>query len=126
MPDLTIDGFVDDVARRSNIDPTAAETAVGTILSVIQQETNPSTVTQLFDHLPGAADLAQKHAVAGKVIGADAGVMVAAVAQIEQTGLTLEEIKNVGGGLLSYIKDVDPALAKEIGDTVPGLREHLA
>ena len=38
MPDLTIDGFVDDVARRSNIDPAAAETAVGTILSVIQQE----------------------------------------------------------------------------------------
>src|SRR6476620_5395338 len=139
MPDLTIDGFVDDVARRSNIDPAAAETAVGTILSVIQQEANPSTVTQVFDHLPGAADLAQKHVVvagsgigmggalsslAGKVIGADAGVMVAAVAQIEQTGLTLEQIKNIG--LLPYIKDVDPALAKEIGDTVPGLREHLA
>jgi len=52
--------------------------------------------------------------------------MVAAVAQIEQTGLTLEQIKNIGGGLLSYIKDVDPALAKEIGDTVQGLREHLA
>ena len=49
MPDLTIDGFVDDVARRSNIDPAAAETAVGTILSVIQQEANPSTVTQVFD-----------------------------------------------------------------------------
>ena len=60
MPDLTIDGLVDDVARRSNIDPAAAETAVGTILSVIQQEANPSTVTQVFDHLPGAADLAQK------------------------------------------------------------------
>ena len=64
--------------------------------------------------------------LAGKVIGTDAGVMVAAVAQIEHTGLTLEQIKNIGGGLLSYIKDVDPALAKEIGDTVPGLREHLA
>jgi hypothetical protein len=38
----------------------------------------------------------------------------------------LEQIKNIGGGLLSYIKDFDPALAKEIGDTVPGLREHLA
>src|SRR6478752_175704 len=141
MSDLTIDSFVDDVAKRSNIDPAAAETAVGTILSVIQQEANPSSVTQVFDHLQGAADLAQKHAVvagsgtgmggalsslAGKVIGADAGVMVAAVAQIEQTGLTLEQIKNIGGGLLSYIKDVDPALAKEIGDTVPGLREHLA
>jgi hypothetical protein len=63
MPDLSIDGLVDDVARRSNIDPAAAETAVGTILSVIQQEANPSTVTQVFDHLPGAADLAQKHVV---------------------------------------------------------------
>ena len=88
MPDLTIESFVDDVARRSNIDPAAAETAVGTILSVIQQEANSSKVAQLFDHLPGAADLAQKHAVvagsgsgmggalsslAGKVIGADAG-----------------------------------------------------
>jgi hypothetical protein len=141
MPDFTIEGFVDELAKRSNIDPEAAETAVGTILSVIQQEANPSSVTQLFDHLPGATALAQKHVVvagsgtgmggalsslAVKVIGADAGVMVAAVTQIEQTGLTLEQIKNIGGGLLSYIKDVDPALAKEISDTVPGLREHLA
>ena len=141
MPDLTIDGFVDDLARRSNIDPAAAETAVGTILSVIQQEAKFFKRDASLRPLTGAAELAQKHAVlagsgtgmggalsslAGKVIGADAGVMVAAVAQIEQTGLTLEQIKNIGGGLLSYIKDVDPALAKEIGDTVPGLREHLA
>jgi hypothetical protein len=141
MPDLTIESFVDDVARRSNIDPAAAETAVGTILSVIQQEANSSKVAQLFGHLPGAADLAQKHAVvagsgsgmggalsslAGKVIGADAGIMVAAIAQIEQTGLSMEQIKNIGGGLLSYIKDADPALAKEIGDTIPGLRDHFA
>lgn len=71
MPDLMIDSFIDDVAKRSNIDPAAAETAVGTILSVIQQEANSSTVTQLFDHLPGAADLAQKHAV---VAGSGAGM----------------------------------------------------
>jgi hypothetical protein len=141
MPDLTIESFVDDVARRSNIDPVAAETAVGTILSVIQQEANSSKAAQLFGHLPGAADLAQKHAVvagsgsgmggalsslAGKVIGADAGIMVAAIAQIEQTGLSMEQIKNIGGGLLSYIKDADPALAKEIGDTIPSLRDHFA
>jgi hypothetical protein len=140
MPDLTIENFVDDVARRSNIDAAAAETAVGTILSVIQQEGDPSNVTRLFDHLPGAADLAQKHAVvagsgtglggalsslAGKVIGADAGVVIAAIAQIEQTGLTLQQAKNVGGGLLSYIKDIDPALAKEVFDAIPGLRDHL-
>jgi nucleoid DNA-binding protein len=53
MPDLTIESFVEDIARRSNIDPAAAETAVRTILSVIQQEADPSKVSQLFGHLPG-------------------------------------------------------------------------
>jgi hypothetical protein len=52
MPDTTIESFVDDIAKRSNIDPAAAETAVGTILSAIQQEGNPSKVQQLFDHCP--------------------------------------------------------------------------
>jgi predicted transcriptional regulator with HTH domain len=140
MPDSTIESFVDEIARRSKIDPAAAETAVGTVLSVIQQEGNPSKVAQLFSDLPGAADLAQKHAVvsgsgtgvggalsslAGKFIGADAGVMVAAVAQIEQTGLSLQQIKNIGGGLLSYIEDANPTLAKEILDKIPSLRDHL-
>ena len=140
MADLTIESVVDDVARRSNIDPAAAETAVGTILSVIRQEGDPTKVTKLFDLLPGASELAQKHAVAagagsgiggalsslaGKFVGADAGLVVAAIAQIEQTGLTLQQAKDVGGGLLSYVSDLDPALAKEIFDKVPGLREHL-
>src|SRR5215510_7531347 len=141
MAEATIETFVDDVAKRSGIDPAAAETAVGTILSVIQQEGNPSKVAQLFGDLPGAADLAQRHPVvsgsgggvggvlsglAGKLIGADAGVMVAAVAQIEQTGLTLQQIKNIGGGLVSYLEDTNPTLAKEILDKLPSLRDHLA
>jgi hypothetical protein len=90
--------------------------------------------------LPGAAELAQKYPVvpgsgggiggalsglASKVIGADAGVMVAALAQIEQTGLSIQQVKNIGGGLLSYIEDVNPALAKEIFDKIPSLRDHL-
>jgi len=43
--------------------------------------------------------------LAGKLIGADAGVMVAALAQIEQTGLSLQQIKNVGSGLISYLEE---------------------
>jgi hypothetical protein len=54
MPDSTIESFVDEIAQRSKIDPAATETAVGTILSVIQQEGNPSKVAQLFSALPGA------------------------------------------------------------------------
>jgi hypothetical protein len=111
MAAAIIQSFVDAIAVKANIDPEAAETAVGTILSAIQQEGNPAKVTQLFKQLPGAADLAQKRVVvvgsgggmlgalsglADKVIGGDAGILVAAMAQIETTNLSVPQIKNIG------------------------------
>jgi len=141
MATATIQSFVDAIAAKADVDPAAAETAVGTILSAIQQEGDAGKVTQLFNQLPGAADLAQKHAVvagsaggmlgalsglASKVVGADAGILVAAMAQIEETNLTLQQIKNIGTALLSYIKEsANPALAKEIFDSIPSLRDHF-
>ncbi|MGO8843032.1 MAG: hypothetical protein ACLQF1_18455 [Methyloceanibacter sp.] len=141
MATATIQSFVDAIAVKADIDPAAAETAVGTILSAIQQEGDPAKVTQLFNQIPGAADLAQKHAVvvgsgggllgalsgvASKAIGANAGIIVAAMAQIEETNLSLQQIKNIGAALLSYIKEsANPALANEIFDSIPSLRDHF-
>src|SRR4051794_3102738 len=88
---ITIQSFVDEIATRAKIAPDAAETAVGTILFVIQAEGSATKVDELFQQLPGAADLAQKHAVvagsgggilgtlsgvADKVVGGDAGMLV--------------------------------------------------
>ena len=141
MAEETIQTFVDAIATRASIDPAAAETAVGTILSVIQQEGDAAKVSQLFNYLPGAANLAQQHPVvvgsgsgvggalsglASKVMGSDAGIIVAALAQIEQTNLSIEQIKNIGSATLSYIKDANPALAKEVFDRIPGLQKHFA
>ena len=64
--------------------------------------------------------------LASKVVGTDAGIIVAALAQIEQTNLSTEQIKNIGSALLSYIKDVNPALAKEVFDRIPSLQKHFA
>jgi len=141
MATTTIQSFVDAIAIKANIDPASAETAVGTILSAIQQEGDPSKVTQLFDQIPGAADLAQKHAVVvgssggvlgalsgvvSKAIGANAGIVVAAMAQIEATNLSLQQIKNIGTALISYIKEsANPQLANEILDSIPSLRDHF-
>jgi hypothetical protein len=136
----TIQSFVDTIAAKANIDPAAAETAVGTILSTIQQEGDAATVGQLFDEIPGAADLAQKHAVvvgagtgvvgslsgmASKLMGAKAGVLVAALAQIEETNLNAQQIKNIGAALLSYLQENAPGLAKQVFDQVPGLHDHF-
>jgi hypothetical protein len=141
MAAATIQSFVDTIAAKANVEPEAAETAVGTILSVIQQEGNSTQVAELFKQLPGAAELAQKHAVvvgsgggilgslsgvADKVIGGDAGILVAALAQIEATNLTTQQIRNIGTALLAYIKEnANPHLVKQIVDTIPALRDQF-
>ena len=94
-----IQDFVDLIATKAGVDPATAETAIGTILSAIQQEGDATKVGQLFNQIPGAADLAQKHAVvvgsgggvlgslsglASSVVGKDAGVLVAAIGQLER------------------------------------------
>ena len=68
----SIQSFVDAIAAKASVDPAVAETAVGTILSVIQQEGDAGKVAQLFQQLPGAAELAQKHAV---VAGSGGGLL---------------------------------------------------
>jgi hypothetical protein len=139
---MTIQSFVDAIASKANIDQAAAEAAVGTILSAIQQEGDAAKVADLFNQIPGRADLAKQHPVvvgsggglggalsrlAGKVVGADAGIIVAALAQIEETKLSMQHIKNIGSALLSYIKDnADPKLVNAIFDEIPSLRDHFA
>ena len=140
-PTATIQGFVDAIATKASIDPATAETAIGTILSAIQQEGDATKVGQLFNQIPGAADLAQKHAVvvgsgggvlgslsglASSVVAKDAGVLVAAIGQLEETNLTVVQIKKIGTAVLSYLREsANPALAKEVIDSIPSLREHF-
>ena len=137
----SIQSFVDAIAAKASVDPAIAETAVGTILSVIQQEGDAAKVGQLFQQLPGAAELAQKHAVvagsgggllgtlsgvADKVIGGDAGILVAALAQLEATNLSAQQIKNIGTAFLAYIKEnANSDLIKEIVDAIPGLANQF-
>ena len=58
----TLQSFIDTIAGKANIDPAAAETAVRTILSAIQQEGDATKVARLYQ-IPGASDLVLKHSV---------------------------------------------------------------
>ena len=48
----TIQDFVDSIATKAGVDPATAETAIGTILSAIQQEGDATKVGQLFNQIP--------------------------------------------------------------------------
>ena len=53
--------------------------------------------------------------LASSVVGKDAGVLVAAIGQLEETNLTMEQIEKIGTAVLSYLKEsANPALAKEV------------
>jgi len=124
-------------AVKAGVDQEAAEAAVGTILSVIEQEAGPTTVAQLFKQLPGAAELAKQHTVVpgsgggllgtiSGAVGGDAGLLLAALAQIEATGLDVAQIRKIGEALLAYIKEnANPKLVGQIFDAIPGLRDQF-
>jgi hypothetical protein len=65
--------------------------------------------------------------VADKVVGGDAGILVAALAQIEATNLTVPQIKNIGTALLAYFKEnANPKPVNQIVEAIPSLKDHFA
>jgi hypothetical protein len=59
-------------------------------------------------------------------VGGDAGILVAALAQIEATNLTAAQIKNIGTALVAYLKEnANPEVVTEIVNAIPGLQDHL-
>ena len=134
MAEETIQTFDDAIATRASIDPAAAETAVGTILSVIQREGDAANVSQLFNLLPGAATTAsggswfrwgsgRRPKRLSFESGRDRCGHHRCRAGADRTN---KQIKNIGSALLSYIKDVNAVLAKEVFDRIPSLQKHFA
>jgi hypothetical protein len=65
--------------------------------------------------------------MAEKLVGGRVGILLAAIAQIESTNVTVAQLKSVGSALIAYVtENTDPAIAKEVFDAIPGLREHFS
>jgi hypothetical protein len=126
---MNVQQVIDAVAAKAGLNPAAAERAAGTILSVIQQEVDPSVAASLFAKLPGAAELAAANAVnassggmlgsiATSVFGNKAGIVAAGFTQLEASGLTLQQIKEAVASILAYIRT---SAGSDIANALPGL-----
>jgi len=130
---MNLQQVIDTIAAKAGIDAAAAERAAGTILSVVQQEVDPSVSAQLFQKLPGAAELAAANAVnpaaggflsslASSVLGTKAGVLAAGFTQLESSGLTVAQIESAAASILSYLKaNAGADLAGKVAEALPGL-----
>ena len=133
---MNVQQVIDAVAAKAGLDPTAAQRAAGTILSVIQQEVDPSVAASLFAKLPGAAELAAANAVnpsSGGVLGSLAtsflgnkgGILAAGFTQLEASGLTLAQIKDAATAILAYIRtSAGSDIATQVTDALPGLMKQ--
>jgi hypothetical protein len=130
---MNIQQVIDTVAAKAGLEPAAAERAAGTILSIIQQEIDPTVAQSLFAKIPGATELAAANAVnassggslssiATTIFGNKAGVLAAGFTQLEASGLTMEQIRAATASILAYVRtSAGGDIAKEITDALPGL-----
>jgi hypothetical protein len=143
---MNVQDIIYTISNKVDIDPTTMEKVVGTILSVLQHETEGTSAEALFDKLPGSRQLAEKYDVMaagaasgggggllgsltsalGGALGEKTGALVNGFSQLQTSGLSLDEIQKAGMELIDQArkaagpKAVDQALAQ-----VPSLKSQL-
>lgn len=142
---MDVQDIINTIANQINVDPLTTEKVVGTILSVLQHETEGTSATTLFDKLPGSLELAQKYDVMapdaatggggllgsltsalGGALGEKTGALVRGISQLQASGLSLSEIREAGTALIEQAKAAagSKAVEQALAD-VPSLKSHL-
>jgi len=113
-----------------------ATKALGIVLNLIQTQGNQNKVQDLFDRLPGAAELARQQGgdgagrggggLLGMLAGGMMGGPLAAVSKLTAAGLSMDQIKALGTTTLDYAKEKAGAqLVKDVAGSIPGLSGYV-
>ena len=119
------------VTAATGLDEGRAEKAVGIVLSFIRKEGDRQKVDELFAKLPGAEELAARHAEAksGGLLGMFGGALggpLAAVGKLQAAGLSMDQINVLGRELLGFARErAGEPLANDVAASIPGLSRYL-
>ena len=132
--------LITNIASKVGIDEALAQKAVSIVLSLVQSQGDDSVVGQLFDKMPGAADLASSGSSAlesgngggglmgmvGGLLGGSGGEIMSALSQLQSDGLETGQIKDIGGEVLNYAKEQGGEdLVEKLTGSIPGLDKFL-
>jgi len=126
--------LIDRIVAATGLDTTRAEKALGIMLSLVKTQGNQAKVGELFAKLPGAAELAAHHGGDGAGKGGLLGMLggglmggpLAAISKLSAAGLSMEQIKQLGGVTLDYAKEKAGAkLVKDVAGSIPGLGGYV-
>ncbi|MFW6077400.1 MAG: DUF2267 domain-containing protein [Hyphomicrobiales bacterium] len=119
------------VTAATGLDEARAEQAVGIVLSLIRKEGDQGKVDELFARLPGAEELAAKHADAKSaglfgMLGGALGGPLAAVGKLQAAGLSMDQINVLGRELLGFARErAGEPLVNDVAGSIPGLSRYL-
>jgi len=113
-----------------------ATKALGIVLNLIQTQGNQNKVQELFDKLPGAAELAREQGgdgagrggggLLGMLAGGMMGGPLAAISKLTSAGLSMDQIKALGTTTLDYAKEkAGSQLVKDVAGSSPGLSGYV-
>jgi len=128
--------LIDRIVTATGLSEAKAEKALGIVLNLIQTQGNQNKVQELFDKLPGAAELARSHGgdgagrggggLLGMLAGGMMGGPLAAVSKLTSAGLSMEQIKGLGTTTLDYAKEKGGSqLVKDVAGSIPGLSGYV-
>ncbi|MGB7206828.1 MAG: DUF2267 domain-containing protein [Anderseniella sp.] len=126
--------LIDRVVAKTQLSPEKAEKAVGIMLSLVKTQGDKAKVQQLFDAIPGAAEIAQLHGgdgargggLMGMLGGGLMGGPLVAVTKLQSIGLNMDQVKVLGKETLMYAKEkAGSDLVKEVANSIPGISGYL-
>ena len=128
--------LIDRIVAASGLSPEKAEKGLGIVLTLIQTQGNQNRVQELFDKLPGAAEIARQQGgdgagkggggLLGMLAGGMMGGPLAAISKLTAAGLSMDQIKALGTTTLDYAKEkAGPQLVKDVAGSIPGLSGYV-
>lgn len=122
------------ISAGTGLDAAKAEKALGIMLNLVKTQGDQTKVAELFDKLPGAAELAiaqgsdgaSKTGLLGMLAGGMMGGPLAAVSKLTAAGLSMDQIKQLGTITLAYAKEkAGPDLVKQVAGSIPGISGYV-
>lgn len=128
---MSVEDLIAQVSEQIAAEPTKVEKAVGILLHLVKSEGDSSLVPEFMTALPGADELADRHADgSGELLGAMEGAMgggtMAAFIRLWKVGLTPQQIRTVGERLFGHvIEKKDEPFVRKVLASIPGMEQHL-
>jgi hypothetical protein len=124
-----VEDVIAGIAAKANLRPEQARQAAGVVLGLLLTQGNKTKVAELFDHVPGAVELAAAGSSGGlmnKMAGGMMGGPLAAVSKMQSLGVSGEQNKIVTTLLIEHLrKHGGDTLLRGAAANIPGISGYL-